>query len=238
VPAYRDDREALLQRAEALERELARAREEAAALREENRGLRERAPAPPAPEPEPPAPPVPALARPGRLDQGAFLGTLAVWAVVAAFVGGTAWLVPIAVTTAVVAGLALRRNPAPRRRTPARALPAELPVDRRAHAELLATRRKTLNVQIDVRFAAPLAPTQRAEIEQALAAANLAARWDQDTLQLRSRRLRVARKTDEGLVRDPSPIAGYCEDAFAALARVHRDREIVSVTPRATRSRR
>ena len=234
MPAFRDDREALLQRAAALERELERTQREAAELREENQALRARVPEPePEPEPKPEPRPEEPKPEPAPLHVTVMIGTVAAWAIAAFAIGFVPWMLPAAIASTAVAGAVAWRRP---RRRPA--LPPALPLDREAYRSLLDTTRRTVNVQIDVRFVSPLAPDQRSSIEKLLAAFDLATSWEQETLRLRSRRIRVVRKTMNGKTRDIGPVTRYCEGAFAALARLHLEHPIADVKPRASSSRR
>lgn len=242
MPAYRDDRDALLERADALARDNERLEREARELREENQELRARVPD----EAEAPAPkPVVELVEVPK-ERGAtwlvlgIVGTAAAWIIYLVGAATAVWGFISLIATALLVGTfwerARERRAAARARRPR--LPGALPVDKRAYEELLATRRKTVNVQLDVTFATPLAATQRAGVEQSLAGAGLAARWDRDILQVRTRRLRIVRGRGDSAVRDPSPINEWCERAFAALGRVHEEHPIVQVRPRATSGRR
>jgi hypothetical protein len=236
VTAYRDDRDALLERADALARENQR-------LERENEALRARAaePAPPAQVQmvEVPAGEAPATGGNGLVILGGICAAVA-WLVLLAGVETIMVYLAALIATAMVVGTIWERWR--ERRAVARArrrLPSgALSIDKRAYQVLLETRRKTVNVLLDVTFAVNLAPTQRAQVEQSLAAADLAARWDRETLQVRSRRLRIVRKGEGGAVRDPTPITEWCELAFAALGRVHEEWPIVLVRPRATSGRR
>lgn len=233
MPAYRDDRDALLERAEALARDNQR-------LERENQELRGKAAEPMRVQlVEVPASESPAARGNGWLIAGG-IGAAAAWLVLLAGVATTVVYLAALLATALVVGTIWERWRERRARTRARQrrLPGGLPIDKRAYQELLATPRKTVNVLLDVTFAVNLAPTQRSDVEQSLAGADLAARWERETLQVRSRRLRIARKGDGGQVRDPGPIAEWCEAAFAALGRVHEEWPIVMVRPRATSGRR
>jgi hypothetical protein len=229
--AFRDDRDALLHRAEALGRESDRARHEAAELRaendrlrEENERLRARIPEPPAPALEVTAPPAPA--RPGRswraaAAAGAGLATFAVALAVAPALS----VIPAGVGAAWLGRAAWRRWSARRRRDP-----DALPVDQGAYAELLATPRHTVVVQIDARFATRLVPDQRRQALQVVTRAGLRAHWEDDLLIVRSRRIRLRRP--RSAPHDPGAIARFCEAAFARLAIVHASWPLAAVTPR------
>jgi hypothetical protein len=236
VPAYRDDRDALLERADALTRENQR-------LERENEELRAKAtePAPPAQVQmiEVPAGESPATRGNGWLIGGAIAAASA-WLILAVGAATVVFYLAALLTTALVVGTVWERWRERRAVKAARQrrLPGAMSIDKRAYQELLETKRKTVNVLLDVTFAVNLAPTQRAQVEQSLAAAGLAARWDRETLQVRSRRLRIAKKGGGEVVRDPSPITEWCETAFAALGRVHEEWPIALVRPRATSGRR
>ena len=221
---YRDDRDALLHRVDALEDELERTRREADKLRVDNERLRQ----PPEPVPaEPdetvetePAEPLKAesralvkLPRPsprGWRAIGAGIASALPWLAAAVVAGPALWMLPAAAATAVAAGAALLRfGPrAPRIRT-------LLPFDQASLHVLVAQRRRAIVVKLDVRFTPLPSGSQRKAITAQLARAGLRPSWTDGVLTVSSRRLRASNKLD--LV-PPTAIDAFVQRAVGALA--------------------
>jgi hypothetical protein len=217
---YRDDRDALLHRVDALEDELERTRREAEKLRADNARLRR----PPETEPAEtvetePVEPVKTesralvkLPRPSPRSLralGAGIASALPWLAAAVVAGPALWMLPAAVGTAVAAGAALLRfGPRPPR------IRTLLPFDQASLHELVAQRRRAIVVKLDVRFTPLPSGSQRKAITAQLARAGLRPAWTDGVLTLSSRRLRAPNKAD--LV-PPAAIDAFVQRAVGAL---------------------
>lgn len=219
---YRDDRDALLHRVDALEGELERTRREAEQLRADNARLKqptEPAPAEPAEPAEPvePVEPVPfrvlvKVPRPstrGWRVIGVGVASTLGWLTAALVAGPALWMLPVAAATAIVAGAALLRfGPVPPR------FQTHLPFDHASLNELVSQRRRGIVVKLDVRFAPLPTGSQRKAITAQLSRVGLRPSWTGGMLTLSSRRLRSRKKSE--LV-EPSAIDAFAQRALAAL---------------------
>ncbi|HEY5934301.1 MAG TPA: hypothetical protein VIU61_06700 [Kofleriaceae bacterium] len=216
---YRDDRDALLHRVDALEDELERTRREAEQLRADNEKLR--TPSAPAPiEPPPPPEPTRALVKrrvPLTREGLGFLAALAglvPWLAVAVAAGPALWMLPAAVATSVLAAVATRWTRSSR-------VDTLLPFDHASLNRLVSQNRRAVVVKLDVRFDPLPNGSQRKAIKSQLARAGLRPSWADGVLTLSSRRLRAA-----------PPIHAFVQRALGALGDLT-GIEIVSVVARA-----
>ena len=215
---YRDDRDALLHRVDALEDELERTQREAEQLRADNEKLR----TPPAPvEPAPPEPTralvkrhVP-LTREG-LGVLAAAGSLVGWLVVGVAAGPALWMLPATAATALLAAATAMWT-----RTRTSRLATGLPFDHASLKRLVSQNRRALVVKLDVRFDPLPSGAQRKAITSQLARAGLRPTWVDGVLTLASRRLRAT-----------PPIHAFVQRALGALSALT-GVEIVSVVARA-----
>lgn len=223
---YRDDRDALLHRVDALEDELERTRREAEQLRADNERLRSPpAPVERAPQRELPSRALVKLPEPkprGRLAIGAGLASLLPWIGVALAAGPTVWMLSAAAATAVVAAATMlwAADRPPRVKT-------LLPFDHASLAKLVTQARRSIVIKLDVRFAPLPTGAQRKAITGQLARAGLRPSWTDGVLTLSSRRLRGAKQAVE-----PSPIYAFVHRALGALGDLT-GIEITSVVARA-----
>lgn len=232
---YRDDREALLMRAEALERELAIARADNERLQREAEAEAEaEQPAPPPPPtttttalvPSPPAPVVPRPSRTQAIGAAGVVG--AAWSALALAAGAATWMVPAAVASVLGAAWLAPRAGAwlAGRRLCARW--PTLPIDAAAYRELTTHPRRRVVVQIDVTFARPPARTEHRALRDKLrTTGNIS--FDAATLTISSGTLRTRR---DGIF-DPTPIREFCARAFDRLAVLHATHPLTAVRPRA-----
>jgi hypothetical protein len=230
--SYRDDREALLHRTEALERELTQTREQLATRTAENEQLQLAVARAEADEPEPPAPEAPralVLAQPIRPDRnvaGWLVG--AAWTVGALAIGVTSWMVPAAVVTTLGIGwLANRWRAGGLGRRLGREWPS-LPIDAALYGELLSFERRSVVVRIEVGFAAIPNASDRTRIRKRLQGAG-ALGWEQGALTITSRTLRPSR---DGQF-DPEVIRAHCDRVFERLDGLRESYPIEYVRPRA-----
>jgi len=245
--SYRDDREALLMRAEALERELAKVRADNERLQQEARAAEqaEAAADDEAPDPAPATALVPvappsalALARvpvpPGRAERtratwAAGLVGLA-WSALALALGTAPWMVPVSIASVLgAAWFALGAGSWVATRALRTRWPS-LPIELAAYRELITRERRSVVVQLDVSFARPISRADRERVRQQLRGAG-AIRFDGGNVTITSATLRT-RKSPDGTF-DPAPIRAFCDRAFDRLAELQPSHPMTVIRPRA-----
>jgi hypothetical protein len=245
--SYRDDREALLQRVEALERELAQTREERGAARDElalvlaKQALQEaeRVVEDEADEQPPvPSPPLALVAvhrdREHRSLQPLIAASVVAlgWTVLAVAVGAAAWMLPAVVISAAGAARLAQRDHVRvvvgelEKRWPS------LPIDQDTYRELLALPRRTVVVRVAVAFEKLPSRGEREKIKQRVKGLG-AVTWEQATLTIASGTLRTSKGKADRWAFDPEVLRAYCARVFDALVGVHAEHPIANVWPRA-----
>lgn len=242
--SYRDDSEALLQRVEALERELAQAREESSAAQtklilflaqQAAADADQKVEAEMAAEP---APPLALVAVDREKEKRSFKPLVAAgaaalgWTVLAAVVGAATWMLPAVVVSAAVAARLAKRDHVRvvlgelEKRWPT------LPIDQATYRELLALPRRTVVVRVAVAFEQQPSRGDREKIKQRVKALG-AVSWEQATMTIASGTLRTGQGKGDAWAFDPEVIRGYCARVFDALIGVHAEHPIETVWPRA-----
>ncbi|MDX2093559.1 MAG: hypothetical protein SFX73_37300 [Kofleriaceae bacterium] len=244
---YRDDREALLHRVEALERELAQAREESQAAQTKllrlvakqaaaERAVEEEAAAEQAHVPAPPLALVAVESQREKSSLHPFMAAATVaagWTLIAAAVGAAVWMLPaVVISAAVAARLAGSGDHVQvvlgelEKRWPS------LRIDHDTYRDLLALPRRTVVVRVAVAFEKQPSRGDREKIKQRVRALG-SATWDQATMTIASGTLRTGKGKGDTWAFDPEVLRQYCARVFDALVGVHAEHPIEQVWPRA-----